>query len=83
MTAATVTKYIETGLPSVEVVYLTFTDQYTYVSRKFKTITGAIATTNTDALNDIQVAFSSGTATLHCASASAAVCTLMLFGNHS
>lgn len=82
MTAATVTAYIETGLPSIEVVYLTYTDQYTYTSRKFKTILGAIATTNEDAQNDIQVAISGQTATLHCAGASGNVCTLVLFGRH-
>jgi hypothetical protein len=82
MVDATITKYIETGLPGIEVVYLTYTDQYTYTSRKFKTITGAIATTNQDAQNDIQVAFTSNVATLHCAGASGNVCTLVLFGTH-
>jgi len=48
MTAATITEYIETGLPSVEAVKLTVTDGETYVSRKFKAISGAITTGNED-----------------------------------
>jgi hypothetical protein len=80
MVAATVTQYIETGLPGIEVVYLTYTDQYTYTSRKFKTILGAVATTNQDAQNDIQVSFATNVATLQCAGASGNVCTLILFG---
>lgn len=87
MTAATVTEYVQTGLPSIEVVRLTATNDETYVSRKFETILGAIATANVDDgtldLEDIQVSFSSGTATIHCASASDSLMTLVLFGKHT
>jgi hypothetical protein len=82
MVDATITKYIEVADPAMEVVYLTYSDTNTYTSRKFKTITGAIATTNADAQNDIQVGFATNVATLNCAGASSSVCTLVLFGTH-
>ena len=48
MTAAVEIKYIETGMPSIEVVTLEVTDGETYTSRKFRVVEGAIATGNED-----------------------------------
>jgi hypothetical protein len=82
MTAATITKYVETALPSVEVVQLTVTDGETFVSRKFKTLTGAVISGNEDNDAHINVTLSSATATINYAGMTDQKVTLILFGNH-
>lgn len=64
MAAATVTKYLNIGIPTMEVVQLTVvTDADTYASRKFTKVQGGIACFQTDGLNDsINVVNSDNTA---------------------
>lgn len=84
MTAVTVVTYIEVADPSKEVVNVTATDAYTYLSRKFKTITGCIAVCNTAAVtNAINPTFSGQTVTINCNGLSGANVTLEIYGKHS
>lgn len=54
--AATVTKYLNVGIPTMEVVQLTVaSDQDTYASRKFDKVTAAIAQFNVDTDDSISV----------------------------
>ena len=80
MTAATVTERLEVNDPTVEVVRLTATDGYTYISRKFSTITSADITGNSDVDAHLNVTFSGSTATINWASQTDKVCTLALTG---
>jgi hypothetical protein len=82
MTAATVLNYLYIALPSMEVVTLTCTDAETFVSRKFRTLTGALVTSNYNADAHINVTLSSATATVNWAGQTDKTCTLVLFGNH-
>ncbi len=66
--------------PNIEVVTLEVTDGETYVSRKFQTILGAIATGNEDQDAHINVVFSGSTATINYAAMTDKDITLMLFG---
>ena len=68
------------NLPGVEVAVLTASDGETYVSKKFNTILGAIATSNSNNDADLQVTFSSQTATIHYAGQTDKTVTLVLFG---
>ena len=80
MAAATVTNYIQTALPSIEVVQLTVSDGETYVSRKFRSISGAIASGNEDNDAHINVTLSTNTATINYAGMTDQLVTLVLFG---
>jgi len=80
MAAATVTNRLEVNDPTVEVVQLTVSDGETYVSKKFGTITGAIATGNSDVDADLNVTFSGGTATVNWAGQTDKLLTLVLYG---
>jgi len=51
--------------PYMEVVSLTVSDGETYVSTKFKTILGALATANADDDAELNVTFSGQTATIN------------------
>ena len=80
MAAATVTRYIETGDPNVEVVVLTATDGETFVSRKFGVIHAAQATGNADNDAHINVSYSTATATVNYAGMTDQLVTLTLYG---
>ena len=82
MAAATITEYIEVPLPCIEVVRLTCTDGETFKSRKFKTISGAVASGNQDNDAHINVSFSGQTATINYAGMTDQLVTLVLFGKH-
>jgi len=84
MTAATVTTRLDVNDPVKEVVELTFTDGYTYVSKKFGSVKAVQATFNEDMKTmdyPLSCAISAGTVTLHCSGASAKLCCLTLYGN--
>ncbi len=82
MTAATEIKYIETGLPSIEVVTLEVTDGETYTSKKFKVVTAAIATGNEDVDAHINAVpdGTTGLVTINYAAQTDKDITLTLFG---
>ncbi len=80
MTEATVTDRLEVNDPTVEVVTLTVSDGETYISKKFGTITAAIATGNAAVDADLWVTFSGGTATIGWASQTDKLLTLLLYG---
>jgi len=82
MAAATITTkiYEYAHIPGIEVVALTATDGETYVSTKFKTILGAIATASADDDAELNVTFSGQTATINWASVTDKLMTLVLFG---
>jgi uncharacterized lipoprotein len=80
MAAATVTTRLENNDPTTEVVVLTASDGETYVSKKFGTITAAVATANTDSDAELNVTFSGGTATINFASVTDGLVTLVLWG---
>ena len=61
MVAATIERYIDVAIPSMEVVRLTVSDAQTYASRKFAKVTGAQITVNEDTDLDINVTNSDGT----------------------
>jgi len=84
MADATVTRYVETGLPSVEVVVLTATDGETYTSRKFKIVHAGIASGNADNDAHINVVPSGtdGQVTLNYAGMTDQLVTVVLFGKH-
>ena len=66
--------------PGIEVVQLTATDGETYISKQFKKIFGAIATSNSDNDADLQVTFSGQTATIRYDGQTDKLVTLVLFG---
>ena len=77
MAAATVTERVEVHFPGMEVVRLTVSDGETYVSQKFGTIKGAVATGNTDNDAELNVTFTGRTATINWASITDGVATLV------
>ncbi len=81
MAAATVTRTIPTYSTNMEVVVLTVSDGETYTSKKFGTITAAIATANEDDDAELNVTYSGAVATLNFASVTDKLVTLMLWGN--
>ena len=81
MAEATVTRVVQTALPTVEVAYLVVTDGETYTSRKFRTILAATATGNEDVDAHLNVTFSGGVATINYASQTDKAVTLVLYGN--
>lgn len=80
--SATITEYIEVADPTMEVARLTVTDGETYTSRKFKTISGAVATGNADNDAHINVTFSAAVATINYAGMTDQLVTLLLVGKH-
>ncbi len=82
MVAATVTTKVYNWChnPNMEVVVLTASDGETYVSTKFKTILGAIASGNEDQDAHINVTYSGSTATVNYAGMTDKLVTLVLFG---
>lgn len=82
MASATVTTDLNQycHLPGIEVVQLEVTDGDDYVSKKFKTILGAIATGNEDNDQHINVTLSGQTATINYNGMTDQEITLMLFG---
>ena len=82
MAAATITTrvYEHVHSPHMEVVALTVSDGETYVSEKFGTILGAIATANADDDAELNVTLSGATATINWASVTDKLMTLVLFG---
>lgn len=73
MTAATVTERLETNDPTVEVVIVTASDNETYVSKKFGSVSAVSATLMEDAgLLSVPVScsISSATVTMHCSGTS-------------
>jgi len=81
MADATVTRVVQTALPTVEVVVLTATDGETYTSRKFNTILGATISSNGDIDAHINVTYSGAVATINWDGQTDKVCTLVLYGN--
>lgn len=80
MAAATVTRYLDINDPTMEVVVLEVSDGETYVSKKFGTILGAIATANSDSDAELNVTYSGATATINFASVTDGSACLVLFG---
>ncbi len=83
MTLATVTNRLEVNSPAEEVVLLTATDGYTYISKKFSSVTAVQATLNEDtgALSiPISCAISGSTVTIHCTGLSSDLVCLTLYG---
>ena len=84
MTAVTLTDELEVNDPTKEVVVVTATDTYTYVSRKFATVRAVQATIMEDASTlslPISCGVSGGTVTLNCTDLSALKVCLTLYGN--
>ena len=79
MTAITLVSQFNTT-PQTELVNATVTDGYTYHSKKFQTIFGAIVYTNTDSDMAINVTWSADLATINVEGGSAENMTLELFG---
>jgi len=80
---ATITDRIEVNDPVKEVVVLTFTDEETYVSRKFATLLAVQATLNEDTGSltyPVSCALSGGTVTLHCEGVTDKKVCLVLYG---
>ncbi len=83
MTAATITDRIGVNDPTKEVVVLTFTDEETYISRKFSNVLAVQATLNEDtgALTyPVSCAISGGTVTIHCEGVTDKKVCLTLYG---
>jgi hypothetical protein len=83
MTTATVTTYCEVNDPTREVVVLTVSSGETYVSRKFGTVTSALATFNEASgvtATDFYVGFSGSTVTITNAGVTDKLMTLELTG---
>lgn len=83
MTAATITDRIEVNDPVKEVVVLTFTDEETYVSRKFSTLIAVQATLNEDLGSltyPVSCGISGGTVTLNCEGVTDKKVCLVLYG---
>jgi len=83
MTAATITTRIDVNDPTKEVVILTATNEETYVSRKFGTVTAVQATFNEDMLTltyPASVAVSGATVTFYCDGVTDKLLCLTLYG---
>ena len=83
MTDATITDRIEVNDPVKEVVVLTFTDGYTYTSRKFATVQAVQATLMEDTGSltyPVSCAISTGVVTMHCEGVSGKKICLVLYG---
>lgn len=83
MTDVTITDRIEVTDPTKEVVVLTFTDGYTYTSRKFAVLQGVQATLMEDTgtlTYPVSCAISGGVVTLHCEGVSSKKICVTLYG---
>ena len=83
MTAATITDRIDVNDPVKEVVVLTFSDEETYVSRKFSTIQAVQATLNEDTETltyPVSCDISGGTVTLNCEGVTDKKVCLVIYG---
>ena len=83
MTSVTLIDELEVNDPTKEVVVVTATDAYTYVSRKFATVRAVQATIMEDASTlslPISCGVSGGTVTLNCTGLSALKVCLTLYG---
>lgn len=83
MTAVTITDRIEVNDPSKEVVVVTATDEYTFISEKFGTVNGVQATLmeDTGSLSiPLSIGVSGATATINCTGLSAQKVCLTLYG---
>ncbi len=84
MTAATVTLRLDVNNPSEEVVLLTTSDGYTYVSQKFGAVTAVQATLMEDTTTltyPVSIAISGGTITTHCEGLSGKQVLVTLYGD--
>lgn len=84
MTEATVTTRLNVNSPLKEVVVLTFTNEETYVSKKFGKVIAVQATLNedTDALTfPVSCVISGGTVTIYCDGVTDKKVCLTLYGN--
>lgn len=83
MTAATLTSNLEVNDPTVEVVILTISDNETYVSKKFGTVTGVNFAFNED-MSTLAVvpgfAISGSTITFHCTGVTDKLVCVTLYG---
>jgi len=82
MTAADVTTYVETGLPSIELAVLELTDGETYESLKFSTVLAAIPFWMVDTDGDINATVSGTTVTINAVGASDSAIGVLVFGVH-
>ena len=80
MTEATIIEKLHNSDSSCEVVRLEVTDGETYISKKFGTILGAVASGNEDVDAHINVTWSGATATINYASQTDKDITLVLWG---
>jgi len=83
MVEATLTSNLEINDPTCEVVILTFSDGYTYTSKKFGSVLGGLATFNEDTETltyPVSLAISGGIVTLHCEGVSSKKICLVLYG---
>jgi hypothetical protein len=83
MAAADVARYIEVNDPTREVVVLTLSSGETYTSKKFSTITSAIACYNEatgQAVTELVVTYSGGVATITSANLADKLVALQLTG---
>lgn len=89
MASATITKYLDTKIPSMEAVMLSASDTNTYKSRKFRVVTAAIAQYNVDTDDTISVCNSDNTSLdgtdqtvrINSSSASSSAILLLLWGD--
>ena len=81
MTAATITREVQTADPACEVVVLTVSNGETYVSQKFGTIVAAAVCGNEDVDAHINVTYSGQTATIQYAGQTDKLVTLQLWGH--
>jgi len=80
MTAVTFEQEIFNGDPGVELVLVTVTDGYTYVSKKFGKVIAAHAQHQTDADGYVNCTCSGATVTINAASASGVSMLLTVYG---
>ena len=83
MTAATLTTNVEVSNPTEEVVVLTASDTYTYVSKKFATVNGVQATLMEDTEDlslPLSIDVSGATCTINCTGLSSQKVCLTLYG---
>ncbi len=83
MTEATVTTRLNVNNPIKEVVVLTFTNEETYISKKFGKVIGVQATLNEDTATldfPVSCAISGGTVTIYCDGVTDKKVCLTLYG---
>lgn len=80
MTAVTFDQEIFTGEPGVEVVLVTVTDGYTYVSKRFGKVLAAEAQHQTDLDGYVNCTCSGATVTINAAGATSVSMLLKVYG---